>query len=529
MLKSLIKISITSIFSNIFSSEKKRSKTKKVLFGLLGVYVVFAVFIMFANLFYTIAPQFILMDYQWLYFALAAILVTLISVFGSFTISQSLLYNSKDNDILLSMPIKTSDILLSRIFVLLIFNFVYTLAVFIPAGVVYAIFGKFTLVGFISFLILTALLPLFTVTVSVIFAFLLTFFSRNMKNKSLFSYLFAIIFLVAYMFLSFNLQTAINMLLTSASDISEIVRSYLSLFYFFGVAVSDSDFIGFLIFAAVAILPFIAVMAILSATFLRLVNNNFTGKNNPSQTLSTTQNSILFALYKKEFQRLISFPTYIMNTTIGGILAIILAIALLIKGETLLGGFLDFSQAKEIFPMLIATALGFCSGLNSTTVASISLEGSAINIIKSLPIDYRDFYNSKILLNLSVGIPPVILASVISCVGLNCKFIDSLIIILYPMAMQIFAAIVGLCINMHKFKFDWTNPVYPVKQSFSVLAEILLAMIISVIPAVTALVLPQEYDCSLICLIESFAVIGIDALVYKHIMKSGKKYFEIMS
>ena len=95
--------------------------------------------------------------------------------------------------------------------------------------------------------------------------------------------------------------------------------------------------------------------------------------------------------------------------------------------------------------------------------------------------------------------------------------------------MQIFAAIVGLCIYMHKFKFDWTNPVYPVKQSFSVLAEILLAMIISVIPAVTALVLPQEYDCSLICLIESFAVIGIDALVYKHIMKSGKKYFEIMS
>ena len=131
MLKSLIKISITSIFSNIFSSEKKRSKTKKVLFGLLGVYVVFAVFIMFANLFYTIAPQFILMDYQWLYFALAAILVTLISVFGSFTISQSLLYNSKDNDILLSMPIKTSDILLSRIFVLLIFNFVYTLYSFL--------------------------------------------------------------------------------------------------------------------------------------------------------------------------------------------------------------------------------------------------------------------------------------------------------------------------------------------------------------------------------------------------------------
>ncbi len=529
MLKSLIKISITSIFSNIFSSEKKNSKTKKVLFGLLGAYVVFAIFILFANIFYTIAPQFIMMDYEWLYFALAAIMVTLISVFGSFTISQSLLYNSKDNDMLLSMPIKISDILLSRVFVLLIFNFAYSLAVFIPAGVVYATLGKFSLFGVVAFIILSFLLPLFTVTISIIFAFVLTLISRKMKNKSIFSYIFATAFLIGYMYLSLNLQTAINMLLTSAGDISVTVRRYLSVFYMFGSAVADNNIIGLLVFALVAILPFVLVISILSATFLKLVNNTFSGRNTRTQSLSTNQSSALFALYKKEFERLISFPTYIMNTTIGGILAIIISVGLLIKGDALLESILSFLQADAMMPVIVATVLAFCAGMNSTTASSISLEGSAINIVKSLPIDYRDFYNSKILLNLSVGVPPIILASVISCLAVKGDFIDSLVMIFYPLSLQIFAAFVGLCINMHKFKFEWTNPVYPVKQSISVLIEILLAIVISAIPLVVSIFLPVGTDFSLACLLVTVVVMGINGLVYKHIMKSGQKYFELMS
>jgi len=128
MLKPLIKISISSIFSNLFDNRKSKKTgiAKKILFAALGLYLIFAVFSMSSSFFLSVGSVFVREDNLWVYFAFAAILVTLISLIGSFGIAQSLIYNSKDNDLLLSMPIKISDILLSRIFVLLIFNYVYS-------------------------------------------------------------------------------------------------------------------------------------------------------------------------------------------------------------------------------------------------------------------------------------------------------------------------------------------------------------------------------------------------------------------
>ena len=51
--------------------------------------------------------------------------------------SQGILFEAKDNDLLLSLPIKKSTILFSRIFKLLVFEYLYNLLFLLPAFAVY--------------------------------------------------------------------------------------------------------------------------------------------------------------------------------------------------------------------------------------------------------------------------------------------------------------------------------------------------------------------------------------------------------
>ena len=63
------------------------------------------------------------MDIEWLYFSLMGIMVIVICFMGSVFMTQNIVYNASDNDLLLSMPIEPRDILLSRVFTILIFDY----------------------------------------------------------------------------------------------------------------------------------------------------------------------------------------------------------------------------------------------------------------------------------------------------------------------------------------------------------------------------------------------------------------------
>ena len=61
----------------------------------------------------------------WLYFALAGILAVVLAVVGSVFLTQATLYEAKDNELLLSLPIPPSKILLARMLSLYVQNFLF--------------------------------------------------------------------------------------------------------------------------------------------------------------------------------------------------------------------------------------------------------------------------------------------------------------------------------------------------------------------------------------------------------------------
>ena len=108
---------------------------------------------MFGYMFNMVLEPFTAIGYEWLYFGIMAVLIVLLCFIGSVFTTQQEIYGAKDNEILLSMPIKTSDILLSRIFVVLIINYLYEVLIALPGGIVYFTQVPFDLLKLLFFLI----------------------------------------------------------------------------------------------------------------------------------------------------------------------------------------------------------------------------------------------------------------------------------------------------------------------------------------------------------------------------------------
>ena len=139
MLKTLIKIRLQGILLRQTTSSKKKGSSvgKFILYGLLFAYIGVVFIGMFGMMFYTVIEPLQMMGIEWLYFALMALFIVVFCFIGSIFLTHHEIYEAKDNELLLSMPIKNRDVLLSRVFTILILNYVYETLIALPAFYIY--------------------------------------------------------------------------------------------------------------------------------------------------------------------------------------------------------------------------------------------------------------------------------------------------------------------------------------------------------------------------------------------------------
>ena len=123
-----------------FAARMKKSNGKKTSGGWLVFLMLFLVACMEIWMFVVFAELVPLcgMGLTWLYFAMAGTMALALSMLGSVFMTQAQLYDAKDNELLLSMPIPPKYILLTRIAMLFTTTAGYTLAVLLPAFGIYA-------------------------------------------------------------------------------------------------------------------------------------------------------------------------------------------------------------------------------------------------------------------------------------------------------------------------------------------------------------------------------------------------------
>ena len=440
--------------------------------------------------------------------------------------AQGTLFSSRDYDMLMSLPIKNSVILISKIINLLMFNWMFTAFILVPVGIIY--YMRVPGLSWIYFLILIIsiiFIPLIPVIVASIIAVIISYFAARFKYKNLVTIIGSIVATLLIMVFSFNTNSLIDSVMkNSASIMDGIGKLYLPI-RFFTDALKNTDIVELLKFITISTVPFIVFIAIFSKSFGKInskLSENYKKSNYKIQSLKSS--SVSKALLQNEIRRYVSTPIYILNTGIGMILIVAASIAtLFIDGQTL-SMYLSIPYVADFMHLNALLIIAFGVGMSCTTTSSISLEGKNLWIKKSLPIRAMDIFKAKITLSLIVTLPLGIIANIIFFLGLKFNIVGLLWNLAFTIILSILTSIVGLIINLYLPKFDWASPTVVVKQSSAVLIGMLFAFALIGLP-IGAFILFEIKNMTIFLSIVLSILVVLLIVSYKILATVGVKKF----
>lgn len=501
-------------------SQKKRSPVFKILIGLFVIYILGCFGFMFGGLFQSLLPL-AEAGYSWLYFALAGIMAFALCFIGSVFTAQQQLFSSTDNDLLLSMPIPPAYILGSRMLMLLILNLAFEVLVLAPVGAVWIARYGATLRGVVTFLVCALFLNLICLTFSSVLGWLLAVLTNRMRNKTLVSTAFSLLFLGGYFYLFYNMNSYLTTLVQNGAQIAEAVHRSIYPAWAFGAAVADGNLAALLGFLACCVLPFALVYIILSVSFLRVTTMNRGAAKIKYRERAMKVSGVNAALLGREVRHFFSNGMYVMNASLGGIFCIVGAVALIIelgKVNALIAAIPGLSGYLGAALALVLCAL---SSTQIVSAPSVSLEGRTLWVVRSMPVSSYQILMAKVNCHLLISIPPVLLAGVVAAAALRLQLLTAVCAILAPVALNYCCAYLGVVVNLHFPKFDFINEMAVVKQSASVVITMFATMGIVALPALLYIFKLRELISANSYLLLVTAVLVAASLVMDAYLKKG--------
>lgn len=470
MFKALLRVQFSSLWATLTrntTGKRKKSTGKAVLVAILFIYILGCFFVMFGGMFYALAEPLSMLGLGWFYFALAGIIAAALCFIGSVFMAQQQLFNAKDNELLLSMPIPPSYILGSRMAALLLVNYAFELVVFIPVGVVWCMKLSVTAMGAVCFVLVCLLLPFLILSFTCLFAWLLALISSRLRFKTVITLVLSLAFLGLYMYAVMNMQNYLLALLESSAQLAGSVEAYAYPAYALGVAIAGGDLVSLLGFAACCILPFAIVCALLSRFFTSVTTKRASVRIKYRRTELKAAGA-MSALLKKELRRFASNSMIILNSALGSIFLVIMGVAALIYRDRLLEVLGFMPGSGDMLAGIAVLALAFMGAMDYISSATISLEGKCLWIPKTIPVPVRTILMAKVLLNVLISLPATLIASVCVAIALPMTALERLYVVLIPCIVSVFISLYGVVINLRFPKFDYINEVNVVKNSLSV-------------------------------------------------------------
>lgn len=482
----ILKCYYLSLFNKIFKNNKYRDKIYiALLFSILGIGAFSFVFGMLSY------SSIITMQKEGVpELAIYSFSTTALMFMFMLIVTESTgVKKTTDEEMLLGLPIQKSAIITAKVLYYLIFDFVVIFILVYPAYIMYGIIVEGSILPFaIRGLVLILLCTLFGAGISGIIATFLSRLTMRLKHsgiiQSIFGMALMVVFFIAYIGFSFTSQNP-----TTAAQVYDFYPiQLLSRF------ILEGNINNLLIMTLFALVPFI-LSVILKSYFLGKQISTYQSKNHE---LSFEESTIGKSLYKKEINKYFSIPIYVSNTAFGPIFMIMIAILITVMGkphfihliENLLSvGYIDGEVPENLIKVVdsyfnigVVCIMAMMISFSPTTAASISLEGKELWILKAHPIPIKDVFTSKILVNISIGIIPILLSSILLSTQLGIVYLPILCIVLIEVLF--ISSMIGLYANLSLPKLNWESEVEAVKQGMSILLSMGLNLVCILIPII---------------------------------------------
>lgn len=453
---------------------------------LLGIIAIGAVIVIYASGLALMLNQFGMLD---LILISSVMMSVLFTFFTSIYKAQGILFGSNDFENLMSLPIKPSVILTSKMLELLSLNYLFTALILIPTSVVYFRNASVGPIMFIFVAMAILFIPLLPIVVASICAFGLSYVSSKTKHKNTILTVLSIVFLVGFMAASFKMNEIMNYVMANSSSIASAMTKIFPPAYYYSDAIANSNIVSLGMLIIWSLVPFIIFVAIFARSFKSInlrMGETYKKSNYKMTSLKTSSPTV--ALFKKELNRYLSSAIYLMNTSVGMILVLMAAVAAAFIGAEgfiklmMQSGDAEITMAvnamKDMLQFMPLIIISFGAGLTCTTGSSISLEGKNLWILKASPIKAFDVFMGKVAVNLVVTIPAIIVSTILFWIGFKLTLVNLIWTLVLPILLTILVSVSGVIVNLYFPKMDWKNETQVVKQSLSSVVSMFLGVIL---------------------------------------------------
>ena len=529
-LYSLIRACMTSDMSLFRFKTNKNNKLSILLPLFISGYLMYMIWNLSNSLFEKLSP----LNLSYLLLSLFVLSISIMTFIEGIYKSGPLVFNCKDDQLLLSLPIKRSTVLFVRIFKFYLFELLFNSLFLLPIMVSYISWdSNLSWTYFLTSFIMLLLLPIIPIVLSCILGFITSSLSSKFKYKNAAQIIISMGVLVGVLALSFNMDGILEYIIKNSSNINELVTKIYYPAGIYAKLVNDFNILDLLIFVMVHAGVFAISIVILSKFYFkintRLKSVSSTSKRVSIDSLTIKSKSVTRSLVKKEMSTFFKTPVFIINAGFSLVLFLIAVIVIALKHDTIMPLLIAQLSALDLkeeiimnnIPIIILILISFASYMTSITNSIISLEGRNITILKSLPIKTKTILMGKILACLKITTPVLFLGDIILFIVLKISVINSLLLLILSILIPLVSHFIGLIVNLKYPNLNWENSAEVVKQSTSSFISVMLGMALFVLTSMVIFNVIGKISGTLLLIIVTTTYILIDIILYLYLLMRG--------
>lgn len=538
-------VSLTKVLiKNSFQKYNENNKNKNIV-GKVILYILLGAYLMgiFAFLSYGLISTLKQANQESMFIGIFLLGLALLTIIQSIISATNVFYFSKDIEYILPLPLKPKEILISKLNVILITEYIMEI---IFAVTPITIYGIITLQGpmfYIISLLVLIVFPIIPILIATFIIMIIMSFSKRFKNKDRFRLIAPLIGIILAVIMSFSLSSTTNYseedLLNSlkqANSMVEMVSDNLPIIKPAINAIVNSSFVEFLKLLGITLILYIVFILIGNKIYFRGVIGNLssgTKKGKEVKLKKIKTNSIGKSYVIKEFKVLLKNPIFFIQCVLPSVLMPIIFLGIFIVTLNTNNSQEALNEFKSVLGIYIETPIGLAIIISVTEFLTsmlyiaptvISRDGQNAIFMKYIPISYYKQLIYKGIPNIFFGtITSIIVIAFIyilakpSLVFLLTVFIINLILlILQTLLMEL--------VDLRKPKLEWTTEYAVVKQNLNLLWPVVLNLLeIGIILIISILLNFTNYLLTAIILIVIHIIITY--FVNKYMYKNQNELF----
>lgn len=538
-------VSLTKVLiKNSFQKYNENNKNKNIV-GKVILYILLGAYLMgiFAFLSYGLISTLKQANQESMFIGIFLLGLALLTIIQSIISATNVFYFSKDIEYILPLPLKPKEILISKLNVILITEYIMEIIFAVTPITIYGIINLQGPMFYIISLLVLIVFPIIPILIATFIIMIIMSFSKRFKNKDRFRLIAPLIGIILAVIMSFSLSGTTNYseedLLNSlkqANSMVEMVSDNLPIIKPAINAIVNSSFVEFLKLLGITLILYIVFILIGNKIYFRGVIGNLSSGTKKGKEVKLKKikiNSIGKSYIIKEFKVLLKNPIFFIQCVLPSVLMPIIFLGIFIVTLNTNNSQEALNEFKSVLGIYIETPIGLAIIISVTEFLTsmlyiaptvISRDGQNAIFMKYIPISYYKQLIYK-------GIPNIFFGTITSTIVIAFIYIlakPSLVFLLTVFIINLILLILQTLlmelVDLRKPKLEWTTEYAVVKQNLNLLWPVVLNLLeIGIILIISILLNFTNYLLTAIILIVIHIIITY--FVNKYMYKNQNELF----